>query len=189
MFSAQAFSWRSFYIFLARPSGDTVFFQYGYLASKYAALAFWYLYAALLASPLTQLFPNLPYRMIYVKARRAIGASAFLFGLLHGVINFFLIGGLAGFLKITSDSQYLIAFSPSFVALIILTLMALTSFDSMVVKLGVWLKRLHRLVYIAAVLIVIHASILIPDKKYLSCLRNMIEQDIATNPTSTASGR
>lgn len=138
----------------ARPLID----QYTHLVEIYGLIALWLLYAALLATPLTSTFPTMPYRALYLKARRAIGVSAFFFGLVHGTIAFFfLFGGLQGlsFLVPPYTNGFIIAV----VALLILAAMAATSFDSMVIRLGKWWKWIHRFVYLAGVFILIHALI------------------------------
>src|SRR4051812_38204512 len=101
------------------------------LTEVYALSAITMLYVALLASPFCYTFRGFPYRAQYLKARRAIGVSAFYFALLHASLAFF--GQLGGFegLWFLSD-KYLFAISLSVTALIILFLMALTSFDVMV---------------------------------------------------------
>lgn len=130
------------------------------ITQTYALTAISYLYLTLLATPLTRLFTFLPFRGQYIKARRALGVSAFYFGLLHGCFAFF--GELGGFANLLNlSSKYLLAISLSFTALIILTLMAGTAFDFMIDKLGFarW-KMLHRLVYLAAIFIIIHALLI-----------------------------
>ena len=126
----------------------------------YALIAITYLYIALLATPLTRAFKRLPFRGQYIKARRAIGVSACFFALMHARSAFFdLLGGLGGLPFLTG--KYLFAISLSFTALVILTFMALTSFDFMVAKLSYkrW-KFLHRFVYVAGISILIHALML-----------------------------
>ena len=130
------------------------------LTQIYALVAITYLYIALLATPLTRLFVFLPFRGQYIKARRAIGVSAFFFSLLHAGFAFFgKLGGFAGLGFL--DSKYLLAVGFSFLALVILSLLSLTSFDYMVSKLTFprW-KFLHRFVYLAGILIVMHALLL-----------------------------
>ncbi len=129
------------------------------ITETYALTAITFLYFALLVSPLYSSFPNLPFRALYVKARRALGLSAFFFAVLHASFAFFgLLGGFGGldFLNV----KYLQAITLSFTALLILTIMAATSFDFMVRKLGRKWKMLHRLVYVAGSLIIIYALIL-----------------------------
>jgi DMSO/TMAO reductase YedYZ heme-binding membrane subunit len=134
-------------------------FQITRLVETYALLAITYLYFALLASPLFSAFPHLPFKSVYLRARKAIGVSAFFFALIHSSLAFFLLlGGFSGLAYLTN--RYLIAILLSFSALAILSIMATTSLPYFVVKLGRNWKKLHRLVYLAAVLILIHALLL-----------------------------
>jgi len=130
------------------------------LTQIYALTSLTFLYLALLAGPFCYTFKALPFRGHYLKARRAIGVSAFYFGLLHACFAFF--GQLGGFEGLGFlSSKYLLAIVLSFTALIILFLMAATSFDFMVAKLSFpkW-KILHRFVYLAGIFILIHALML-----------------------------
>ena len=54
-------------------------------------------------------------------------------------------------------AEYQLAFVVGAVALVILLVMAFTSFDAAFRKLGIWWFRLHRLVYLAILLILFHA--------------------------------
>ena len=129
------------------------------LAEVYAFSAVGFLYLALLTTPLYGAFPNLPFRAQYIKARRALGVSAFFCASLHAYFAFFkLLGGFTGLSFL--DSSYIVAISLSATALLILSLMATTSFDVMVRRLGKRWKQLHQFVYLAGVLIVIHALLL-----------------------------
>ncbi len=129
------------------------------LTDFYALTALAFLYFALLATPLTQAVPMPRLRVVYVKARRAIGVSAFFFGLIHAAISFFfLIGGFSGLLVLPLRGFVAVTFG--FSALLILSLLAATSFDVMVRALGPKWKILHRLVYLAAVLIMIHGILI-----------------------------
>lgn len=126
----------------------------------FALSAITLLYLTILVSPLLFTFPELPYGNEYKKARRALGVSAFYFGLLHTLLTFF--GQLGGFegLSFLSD-KYVIAISMSVTALIILFLMSATSIDFVIKKMSYprW-KFLHRFVYLAGVLILIHSLML-----------------------------
>ena len=130
------------------------------LTEIYALTAAAFLYLALLAGPLCYVFRGLPFRAMYLKGRRAIGVSAFYFSFLHFLLTFF--GQLGGFpgLSFLND-KYLFALSLSFTALVILFLMAITSFDAVIAKLTFpkW-KLLHRFVYLAGFLILIHVVLL-----------------------------
>jgi DMSO/TMAO reductase YedYZ heme-binding membrane subunit len=123
----------------------------------YAFTAVILLYIALLIGPLAYQFRWIPKRALLVKSRRAIGVSAWYFGLLHGLCAFFEeLGGFSGLFYLPSN--YLIAISLSFTALVILTAMAATSFNRF--SGAKWWKPLHRFVYIASIFILIHALML-----------------------------
>lgn len=146
-----------FYVIFTIPEGTV---QTITLTQIYALTSITYLYFALLAGPFCYIFKRFPFRGQYLKARRAIGVSAFYFALLHSNLGFFgQLGGFAG-LGLLSI-KYLLAITLSFTALIILFFMAATSFDFMVEKLTFlrW-KLLHRLVYAASLLILTHALII-----------------------------
>jgi methionine sulfoxide reductase heme-binding subunit len=149
-------------------------FSNGYpgLVRFYGLTAIAFLYVALLATPLTLALPTFPLRAIYIKARRAIGVSAFFFGLLHGSIAFFiLLGGFPGLPYL--PNRYLLAISFSATGLVILSLLTATSFDAAVRYLGTRWKPLHRFVYLAGTLILFHALLL---GTHLSNLANPIGQ-------------
>ncbi len=134
---------------------ETIRFQ------QYSALtAVFFLYLALLAGPFCYVFKFFPFRPQYIKARRALGVSAFYFGLLHASVSFFgQLGGFGGLAFLSS--KYILAISLSFTALVVLFMMALTSFDSVIEKMSYkkW-KILHRCVYLAGFFIIIHALML-----------------------------
>jgi len=126
------------------------------LVQWYAFCAAIFLYAALLISPLYHSFPNLPGKILLVKARKAIGVSAFFFGLIHGSLAFF--GNLGGFAGLAFlSTKFLIAISLSFTGLIILALLAATSLHRLEKALGKRWKPIHRLVYLAGALVFTHA--------------------------------
>lgn len=130
------------------------------LVRAYALLALTYLYTALLAGPFCYSFPRFPYRAHYLFARRAIGVSAYFFALLHASLAFFgLLGGFSGLPFLSA--HYLFAITLGATALVILFCMAATSFDSMVRFLTFrrW-KFLHRFVYGAGFLVMVHALLL-----------------------------
>src|SRR5262245_22006349 len=88
----------------------------------YGLISIGFLYLALLAGPLCYTFPQLPFKKRYLKARRAIGVSAFYFALLHALIGFYgQLGGLDGLGFLTTN--YLFAISLSVAALFILSLL------------------------------------------------------------------
>lgn len=129
---------------------------------SFSFLALGYLYVSLLPGPLYSVFPTFPFRGLFIKARRTIGVSAFMFAGLHGYFSFVnVIGGLPG-LKLL-DRTYAIKMSLGSFAFIILTLMASTSFDKAVALLGPtrW-KNLHRFVYLAGIFIIFHVYLIGP---------------------------
>lgn len=90
-----------------------------------------------------------------ITARRAIGVSCFFFASLHASLAFFgLLGGFPGLRFL--GTNYIVSASLGFAALCILSLMTATSFDSAVSYLGKRWKMIHRLVYAAGILIIIH---------------------------------
>src|SRR5260221_717241 len=98
------------------------------LEQLYAFVSMIFLYLALLAGPFCYTFPNFPFKKEFLHARRAIGVSAFYFAMLHGLIAFF--GQLGGFHGLVFfDFKYLFTLIIGFLALIILAILALTSFD------------------------------------------------------------
>lgn len=128
----------------------------------YSFLALIYLYFSLLPSPLYCVFPTFPLRGLFIKARRSIGVSAFIFASLHGYFSFInVIGGLSGLKYL--DQNYAIKISLGSLAFIILLFMTSTSFDKAVALLGPtrW-KTLHRFVYLAGVLIIMHVYLIGP---------------------------
>jgi len=139
------------------PAGELMVIK---LERLYAFSALGFLYITLLIGPGIKVFGFIPYKSKLIHARRALGVSAFYFVLLHSNLAFFgLLGGFGGLGYL--DGRYLLAVSLSFTAELILALMAATSFDFMVRKLTYrWWKFLHRFVYLAGTLIVIHALLI-----------------------------
>jgi len=130
------------------------------LNELYAFLSVIYLYIALLASPLTQTFKFLPLRGEFIFARRAIGVSAFWFAALHIYFAFFVeLQGFSG-LGFLSNS-YLVSLGLGLIGFLVMTAMAVTSVDWIIDKVtfNVW-KILHRFVYFASLLIVLHTLLL-----------------------------
>ncbi len=118
------------------------------------------LYFALLAGPVCYVFSGLSFKKQYLHARRAIGVAAFYFGVLHTWLAFF--GQLGGFEGLGFlSANYITAIGLGIIALFILMLLAVTSFDAVITKMTFpnW-KLLHRFVYIAGILILIHALML-----------------------------
>lgn len=130
------------------------------LAQWYALLAAFHLWLALMATPVTRFFPKLPWKGQFIKARRAIGVSSLVYGLMHAYFGFFgELGGFGGMSFWTATIWW--GATASTTALVILTCMASTSTEWAIERLGFprW-KMLHRFVYLAAILVLIHALLM-----------------------------
>lgn len=130
------------------------------LVDIYGFLSLIYLYLSLLAGPFCYRFRWFLFREKYLKARRALGVGVFYFALLHTCFSFF--GQLDGFAGLEFlGGKYLFAVIVGFIALIIFSLLAITSFDYAVTKLSFpkW-KLLHRFIYLAGILVLIHSLML-----------------------------
>jgi DMSO/TMAO reductase YedYZ heme-binding membrane subunit len=126
------------------------------LEQAYGFIGLALVYLATLITPLTGAFVNLPFNPFLLHARRAIGVSAFYFSLLHVLLALFgQLGGLGSIAYL--GNTYLISLSLGALALFILFLMTITSFDYAVWRLTFprW-KFLHRFVYLAIVVTLIH---------------------------------
>lgn len=129
------------------------------ITQTFGLIALLYLYLALLQTPLYHAFPFLPGRAQWRHARKALGISAWVFAVLHGSNAFFnQLGGFNG-IQFLSNT-YRVPLVLSSVALLILSVMAVTSLSFLVAKLGSYWKPVHRLVYLAGFLILIHAMML-----------------------------
>ena len=147
--------------------------QYLALTQDYAIAALTFLYLTLLISPVYLNFPLLPFRGIVMHSRRALGLSAFFFSILHTYYAFFkLLLGFPGLRFLGSD--YILGISTSFAALIILTALAVTSFDYAEKYLGNKWKIIHRFVYLAGFLIIFHTLLLGSDFASFSSLTSEI---------------
>ncbi len=132
------------------------------LTQVFAFLAVGFLYFALLIGPTTYIFTWLPFRGQMIKARRAIGVSAFYFAFLHMLSALNYLGGITTILSLPLQQQ--IPFMFGSIALDILFLMAITSSDKAVriLTFPKW-KLLHRFVYLAQILITLHVFLVGKD--------------------------
>lgn len=132
------------------------------LEQIYGFLSFALLYLAILASPLTKAYPDIPFKDAYLHARRAIGVSAFYYATLHVYLTFFdQLGGFSGVKYY--NQKYALAVVCGTVTLGVLLVMAATSLDKIVHSMGFknW-KLLHRLVYLASIALLVHVILLGP---------------------------
>lgn len=122
----------------------------------YAALAFVFLYIALLIRPLYATFPHLPYERVALECRPALGISAFCFALLHAYFGFFgFVGGFQG-LRYWSD-YFAGSLLCGLLALCLLAVAAATSIPCVLRHMGRHGSSLHRSVYVAGILILAHS--------------------------------
>ncbi|NUN11714.1 ferric reductase-like transmembrane domain-containing protein [Candidatus Micrarchaeota archaeon] len=140
--------------FLASNNGEVNYFLF---ANYLGYLSFAFISASLMVTPLRIVFPKFPFNSSLVYARRAIGVSGFVFGLMHYLIqlNVWFNWDLSLVLSFNDATGY--ALSASLIALFFLFLLAATSFDFFVKKLGKNWFTLHKLVYLAYPLIIYHA--------------------------------
>jgi sulfoxide reductase heme-binding subunit YedZ len=121
----------------------------------YGLLCIFYWYTALVISPVGYVIGK--QRMKRVEfARRAIGVSAAYFAMLHaGVALWGQLGGFGGLS--TLSSLYKWSLLAGLVGVIVLFLLAITSFDKVITFMSFrrW-KWLHRLVYAGGILAVLH---------------------------------
>ncbi len=159
MFPTEAASWR----LMTRVFG-------------FSALAL--VYITLVPGLVRIYFPGFPFTPIFVHARRALGVSVFLFGVLHGALGFIfnLTGSINAFFFLALQHQ--LALLSSGIALFIFTLLTLTSTDYAVRLLGKRWKWLHRWVYVAAICTVFHAFLIgshfVSGKSFIPVVVNFI---------------
>jgi sulfoxide reductase heme-binding subunit YedZ len=124
----------------------------------FAWLATLLLTMAISIGPTYKLFPHLVGRKLLFDARRLVGISAAWFAVLHAGTAYIVQFGTVNPLHLPANFRT--AFAIGAVALLILLAMALTSFDKAFRSMGIWWFRLHRLVYVAALLVLVHIFII-----------------------------
>ncbi|HVX48107.1 MAG TPA: ferric reductase-like transmembrane domain-containing protein [Candidatus Saccharimonadales bacterium] len=132
------------------------------IEQAYGFISLFLLYVAILMSPLTKVFPNLPYREEFLHARRAIGVSAFYYAALHVYITFFKqLDGFSGIRYLNNTYSWSLLFGVFTLA--VLLVMTATSLDWVVDHMGYkhW-KLLHRLVYLASLAVLLHVILIGP---------------------------
>lgn len=119
-------------------------------------IAIWTLGSVLALTPLRVLFPRSRIVSALNRHRRAIGVTACIYGLLHFSFHVLYEGGLGG--SVRSLSKPFIWFGAG--GLTILVILAVTSSQWSIRALGGtnW-KRLHRLAYVAAAVLIYHQAI------------------------------
>lgn len=121
------------------------------------------LFAVFVPGIVSTYFTNAPGMGLLIHLRRALGVSAFCFALTHAGIGFFHnLGATANALTYVSGRHQL-ALVLAAAALTILFMLAITSFDRAWEWGGRRLKQLHRLVYAAALLALMHVLLIGSD--------------------------
>jgi DMSO/TMAO reductase YedYZ heme-binding membrane subunit len=139
-------------VYLGSPHTVPVFHE----THWYAALAFVFLYLALVIRPLYFVFPRLPHEDVAFDTRRALGVSAFCFAFLHAYFGFFgFVGGIDG-LRYWSN-YFAGSLLCGLLALGFLALATVTSAPSLTRRLGRYQTLVQRCVYVAAILILAHS--------------------------------
>ena len=124
------------------------------LQETYAWFSVVLLASALLIGPACRLLPKFSGKQLLFDARRLLGVGAAWFASLHVLIAY---GSQFNFISpLELADSYQTAFALGVGALLVLLAMAFTSFDGAMRGLGVWWFRLHRLVYAAAILALLH---------------------------------
>lgn len=129
---------------------------YGIRAEEsYAWLATGFLVAAISIGPVYHVFPRLPGKILVYESRRMLGIGAAWFASLHVLVAY---GSLFKYANpLSLPGAYQSSFLIGMLAWLILLAMAFTSFNAAMRRMGLWWFRLHRLVYVAAATILLHA--------------------------------
>ncbi|MEO5762607.1 MAG: ferric reductase-like transmembrane domain-containing protein [Vicinamibacteria bacterium] len=142
------------------------------------------LITSMLIGPLTSVLRPFPFRAYLVLGRRAIGVSAFFFATLHALSytgTLLAQGGVDLFIKEVLAEGWLWITGLVIGALLLSTLavLAATSFDRMVTKVGPkrW-KVLHQAVYVILPLALLHAILLGADFGFHRAHDVLVEPDI-----------
>lgn len=152
--------WTALSINLTVAPGADIRLRYTLTTEYYAIAAVALLYVALMIGPLLRIAPDLPGGAVLLRSRRAFGLAAFMFAALHGGYAFFtVVGGIDGLGRLGSENLFAVILG--MVNLALFAFPAVTSFNAAQRRLGIkrW-SMIHRLVYIVAIVAIIHASIL-----------------------------
>lgn len=129
-----------------------------FLIRLYGLTAMFMLFLILTPGLFRVYFPRFPLNDLIIKGRRSLGISMFFFALAHAGLAFFHIYRGSIQVILHSKPTYQVAFFFGLLALIIFLAMATTASDFMLKKLTFkrW-KTLHRLIYIGAIFVLLHA--------------------------------
>lgn len=135
---------------------DSTQLWYIRIEQTYGFVAIAAVYVALVLTPISKITGKHPAMDLLLFSRRAIGVSACYFAVLHVLVALFgQLGGWQGLSVLPERFAWAFGFGAG--ALLVLALMALTSFDKVITAMTFrrW-KWLHRCVYGAGVLLILH---------------------------------
>lgn len=127
------------------------------LLHRTGQIAIWLLVVVLSLTPLKTLLPRVKLVNALNRHRRAVGVAAFIYASLHVMEHFLYEGEFKSYWKNLPGNVFLL--SGTF-GILTLMLLAVTSNNFSVRRLGYhrW-KQLHRLVYLAALVLALHVSL------------------------------
>lgn len=151
-FLLHGFGWMPFLVLIIRWQTNNLTINPIQAATRFTGdWALTFLWLSLACSPVYFLFR---WRIV-LKFRRTLGLYAFLYAFLHFLIYVWVDYGFAWeyILPSLREKPFILAGTS---ALLILFLLAVTSFDASPRWLGKGWKTLHRLVYLAGILVIVH---------------------------------
>lgn len=146
------------WIILSIPAVITLYFyvtdiwSYGKALAVSGDWSIWLLILVLAIRPLVRLFPKVKAGRFLMKYRRALGVAVFGYAALHTLIYLFYRADVARILREALGPDLL----AGWVALIIFMVLAYTSRNMWIRKLGKRWALLHRLIYPAAIIVDVH---------------------------------
>ncbi len=145
--------WFSVYLFpgFEWPVGFSAFNLIGIFALIF-------LYLSLLPSPLYEVFPNLPGKLLFQRAKKALGISSFFFAAAYATILWLALQRVADPGPVELEVGQMVSAYTGAGALFILAVLAVTSIKAIKQRIRPWWKTLHRSVYLAAGLLAIHVG-------------------------------
>ncbi len=146
----------AFYIIIARGLDHISYGETIHLTGQWSV---GFLCAALLVTPLKQWFPKRQEIRLLLRHRRALGVASFSFALLHTVIYLDKKWTAGLVIKEGQDPSLL----TGWIAFVVFILLAITSNDTSVRRLGRRWKTLHRSVYVASALTFTHWALTVFD--------------------------
>ncbi len=131
---------------------------YSNLVRGYGLFSLLLIFLVLIPGIVHAYFPLLVFNGLFLKSRRSIGLSAFFISLDHAIFAFFYNYHASVFYILKLPPNYLLAVFCAISALLILSFMAFVDFRFIERRIGArgW-KSIHRLLYLAAILIIFHA--------------------------------